>query len=324
LTQIIPPFSLIYVAMVHDYLMHRDDAAFVRARLAGVRGILDWFGRHVDSTGMLGPMPYWNYVDWSPRWDRGVPPGADAGHSATISLLYAYALQRAAELETAVGDGGAAAAYRGRAIMMRGAVRARAWDPARGLFRDAPDTTAYSQQTNVLAVLVDAVPVAQQRAVMERVLSDTTLTPASYYFSFYLFEALQKAGLGERYVELLAPWQAMLRLGLTSAPENPEPTRSDTHAWAAHPNYGLLATVLGVRPSTPGFRSVRIAPALGPLQRAEGRVPHPLGDIEVKLARVGARGLSADVTLPRGLSGQLDWHAQSHVLRPGRQVIRID
>jgi hypothetical protein len=53
-------------------------------------------------------------------------------------------------------------------------------------------------------------------------------------------------------------------------------------------------------------------------------VPHPLGDIEVKLARVGARGLSADVTLPRGLSGQLDWHAQSRVLRPGRQVIRID
>ncbi len=324
LTQIIPPFSLIYVAMVHDYFMHRDDPAFVRARLAGVRGVLDWFGRHVDSTGMLGPMPYWNYVDWTPRWDRGVPPGADNGHSTTISLLYVYALQRAAELEAGGGRREAGGEYRARAEAVRAAVRARAWDAARGLFRDAPGTSAYSQQTNTLAILVDAVPVAAQRGVMERVLADTTLTPASYYFSFYVLEALRKAGLGDRYIERLAPWQAMLRLGLTSAPENPEPTRSDTHAWAAHPNYGLLATVLGVRPSSPGFRTVRIAPALGPLHRAEGRVPHPFGDIDVQLVREGQRGLRAEVTLPRGLSGELEWRGQRRRLHDGRQIIQFD
>jgi alpha-L-rhamnosidase len=337
LTQIIPPFSLIYVTMVHDYMMHRNDPAFVRERLPGVRGILDWYGRHVDATGMLGPMPYWNYVDWTNPWDRGVPPRADNGHSTTISLLYVYALQSAAELEEATGVRGAGADYRARAEAVRNAVRTRAWDSARGLFRDAPDTAAYSQQTNVLAVLADAVPTAEQPRVptasrlpppafrlMEKVLSDKSLTPASYYFSFYVLEALRKAGLGDRYIEQLAPWQAMLKLGLTSAPENPEPTRSDTHAWAAHPNYGLLATVLGVRPSSPGFRTVSIAPALGPLNRAEGRVPHPLGDIDVQLVREGARGLRADITLPRGLSGVLEWQGQRRQLRDGRQIIRIE
>jgi hypothetical protein len=324
LTQIIPPFSLIYVAMVHDYMMHRNDPAFVRARLAGVRGILDWFGRHVDTTGMLGPMPHWNYVDWTPRWDRGVPPGADNGHSTAISLLYVYALQRAAELEETLGSRGTGADYRAREKAVRAAVRARAWDSTRRLFRDNPDTNAFSQQTNVLAVLVDAIPIVVQRGVMERVLADTTLTPASYYFSFYVLEALRLGGLGDRYIEQLAPWQTMLRLGLTSAPENPEPTRSDTHAWAAHPNYGLLATVLGVRPASSGFRTVRIAPALGPLRRAEGRVPHPSGDIDVQLVREGQRGLRAEVTLPRGLSGELEWHGQRRQLRPGRQTIRLE
>jgi hypothetical protein len=219
---------------------------------------------------------------------------------------------------------GAAADYMARAQAVRAAVRARAWDSSRGLFRDAPDTSAYSQQTNVLAILVDAVPAAAQKALMERVLTDTTLTQASYYFSFYVFEALRKAGLGDRYIERLAPWQAMLKLGLTSAPENPEPTRSDTHAWSAHPNYGLLATVLGVRPSSPGFRTVRIAPALGPLRLAEGRVPHPLGDIEVQLVRAGTRGLRADVTLPRGLSGVFEWRGRRRPLRAGHQVIRFE
>ena len=324
LTQIIPPFSLIYVAMVHDYFMHREDPAFVRARLPGIRSVLDWYGRHIDATGMLGAMPYWNYVDWTPRWERGVPPRADTGHSATISLLYVYALERAAQLEASLGVPGAAADYRARAQGVRAAVRARAWDATRGLFRDSPDSAAtYSQQTNVLAILADAVPMGMQRAVMERVLADTTLTPASYYFSFYTLETLRKAGLGDRYIEQLAPWQGMLKLGLTSAPENPEPTRSDTHAWAAHPNYGLLATLLGVRPSSPGFRTVGIAPALGPLRHAEGRIPHPRGDIDVRLTREGDRGLRADITLPPGLTGELAWQGERRRLHSGSQTIRI-
>jgi alpha-L-rhamnosidase len=323
LQQLIPPFALVYVAMVHDYHMHRSDPAFVRARLAGIRGILDWYGRRVDSTGMLGPMPYWNFVDWAERWGRGVPAGADDGHSATISLLYAYALDHAARLEVELGVFGMAESYRARADSLRRAARTRAWDAGRRLFRDSPDSAAFSQQTNVLAILTDAIPAAEQRALMERVLGDTTLVPASYYFAWYVHEALRKVGLADRYIEVLAPWRRMLALGLTSAPEKDEPTRSDSHAWAAHPNYGLLATVLGVRPASSGFRTVRIAPALGPLRTASGRVPHPRGDIEVSFTRAGASGLNGEVTLPAGLSGTIEWQGRSIPLREGRQPVRF-
>jgi hypothetical protein len=321
LKQLIPPFSLIYVAMVHDYQMHRDDPAFVRQRLAGIRGVLDWYGRQIDSTGMLGPMPFWNYVDWSRRWPNGVPPGAVRGHSATISLLYAYALQNAAALEQDVGVSALGAAYRARADSVIRATRSRSWDATRRLFRDSPDTTAFSQHTNVLALLTGAVPTAERRALMERVLSDTTLAQATYYFGFYVFEALREAGLADRYVERLTPWRGMLALGLTSTPENPEPTRSDTHAWAAHPNYGLLATVLGVRPASSGFRTVSITPALGPLRHAEGRVAHPRGDIDVALDRVGAAGVRGVVTLPVGVSGTFEWAGKRVPLHAGRQDV---
>ena len=321
LPQIIPPFSLVYVLMVSDYDRHRDDSSFVRQRLAGIRGILDWYAARIDSTEMLGPMPYWNYLDWANGWDGGVPPGAIDGHSAAISLLYAYALARAGELETHVGVEAMAAEYRRRAARVLAATRARAWDARRQLFRDAIEGAAYSQQTNVLAVLAGAVARADRRGVMERVLADTNLTRATYYFSFYLFDALREAGLADRLIEQMQPWREMLRLGLTSTPENPEPTRSDSHAWAAHPNYFLLSTVLGVQPVSAGFRTVRIVPVLGPLRRAEGRVPHPRGDIDVLLTRVGRSGLRAVVTLPTGLSGELVW-ADRHVgLHPGRQEL---
>jgi alpha-L-rhamnosidase len=156
---------------------------------------------------------------------------------------------------------------------------------------------------------------------LERVLADSTLTRSTYYFSFYVLEALRKAGLADRYVEQLAPWREMLRLGLTSTPENPEPTRSDSHAWAAHPNYGLLATVLGVRPASAGFRTVQITPALGPLQRVEGRVPHPGGDIDVRLTRRGERVVEAVIILPPGLTGEFVWASRRVRLHAGSQAL---
>ncbi len=325
LPQYIPPFSLIWVAMVHDYWMLRDDEAFVRRFLPGVRGVLGWFAQRVDSTGLVaaGSTPWWGFVDWAGGWERGAPPGAERGHSTTVSLQYAYALDRAAELEDALGEKALASIDRARGASLRAAVRARAWDPARRLFRDSPDSAMYSQQTNALAVLAGAVPASEQRALMARVLADTGLVPASYYFSYYLLEALREAGLGDRYVEQLAPWRAMLAMGLTTTLEAPEPSRSDSHAWSAHPDYGLLATVLGVRPGGPGFRTVLVAPHLGPLSHAEGRVPHPRGDIEVRLTRDGTRGMRATVTLPAGVTGTLDWQGQRVPLHPGRGEYRV-
>jgi hypothetical protein len=69
---------------------------------------------------------------------------------------------------------------------------------------------------------------------------------------------------------------------------------------------------------------VHIEPALGPLRRAEGRVPHPLGDIDVRLIREGQRGLHGEITLPRGLSGELEWQGEHRPLHEGRQIIRFD
>ena len=240
-----------------------------------------------------------------------------------VTLQYVYALQRAAELEDTLGQPAEGARYRARANTLSAATRVQTWNAQRGLFADTPDKSTYSQQTNVMAVLVDAVPAAAQGALMERAITDTSLTQSSYYYSFYVFEALRKAGLGDRYIEQLKPWQGMLALGLTTTPEGPEPTRSDSHAWSAHPNYGLLATVLGVRPAEPGFRAVRIEPFLGPLRRAEGRIPHPLGNIDVSLIRRGPRGVRAALTLPPHLKGVFVWGGHRVLLHGGRQEINL-
>ena len=321
LGQYIPTFSLFWVAMVHDYWMHRDDRPYVQGLMTGVRSVLAWFEDKVDATGLVGPLPWWPFVDWTEGWGEGMAPGGKDGHSVFITLQYVYALQRAIELEKAFARPGEADRLQALADSLLDAVKNKAFDSEKGLFRDSLEETTFSQHTNTMAILTGAAPEHERQATMQRVLDDASLTQAGYYYSYYIFEAMLEVGLAHRYIEQLAPWQDMLALGLTTTPEKPPPSRTDSHAWATHPNYGLLATVLGIRPGEPGFQSVVIAPDLGPLQKAEGRMPHPLGDIKVALERSGESGITARITLPPGLEGVFNWRGETIPLRSGEQEI---
>ena len=171
-----------------------------------------------------------------------------------------------------------------------------------------------------MGILSDAVPHEKQQALFDKLNTDPSLIQATFYYRFYLFRALKKVGLADRYTEMLKPWQDMLAMGLTTFAENPEPTRSDCHAWSASPVYDFLATVCGVEPAEPGFRSVRIAPHLGSLNQIEGKIPHPAGLIEVSLKKNG-KGLSGHIVLPASLSGTFVWGGQQLNLVGGRNTI---
>jgi len=325
--QVIPTFSLFWVTMVHDYWMHRQDDAFVQSFLPGIAAVLDWHQKRLSPTGLNGPLEWWNFVDWAWPWTAearigGVPPGVKGG-SAVLTLQQAYTLQRAASLFYYFGKNAQAEHYRELAHRLTSAVSERCWDAGRGLLADTPEKKTFSQHANILAVLTDAVPAARQRAIIEKITTEKDLTPATFYFTFYLFQALKKTGQADQLLPLLQPWRQMLNQGLTTFAENPEPTRSDCHAWSAAPTYEFLSSVCGINPGSPGFRSVLITPYLGTLQFAEGSMPHPAGTIAVRFDRQPAGGLKGSVTLPASVSGTLRWNGKSVALKPGRQEISL-
>ena len=108
----------------------------------------------------------------------------------------------------------------------------------------------------------------------------------------------------------------MLDIGLTTFAETAEPTRSDDHAWSAHPNYDLLTLVAGIRPLSPGFASVLVAPHPSSLTEINARMPHPGGDI-VEHAKLEQGGWVFDITLPPGLAGTFAWAGTKTALAPG-------
>jgi alpha-L-rhamnosidase len=334
LTQVIPPFSLMWVGMLHDYWMYRDDEKFVGSLLPGTRGALDWFSARQRADGLLGRIEWWPFVDWTPGYEGGVPPQQADGGSSALTLQFIEALKDAADLERKMGEPERAQRYEERAHRAADGLMRLNWDEKAGLLADTPEKKSYSQEANALAVWLDVIPAPQQRAVMGKVLqapaskqaqsvtTTVSMSQASYYFRFYLARAMVHAGLGDDYIAQLDPWRKMLALGLSTWAETPEPTRSDSHAWSAHPTFDLLAIVAGIAPGAPEFASVRITPHLGTLQRASASMPTPKGLVTVSYVKA-AGGWTARVTLPDGLPGELDWGGQTIKLHAGEQQIPL-
>jgi alpha-L-rhamnosidase len=317
--QYIPPFSLWWIGMVHDYWRYVDDPAFVRDMLPGVRAVLGFFARHQKPNGSLGPLPWWNFVDWA--WtNRGIPPMAENGSTTCLDLQLLLALDWVAELEEALGSKGRAAELRASAGTLRATVKELYWDTSRLLFADTPGRKEFSQHANALAVLARVVEGEEARALVNRTLADSSLTQCTLYFRHYLHSAVNQVGEGDRYLDLLGEWDKMLERGLTTWAEKPEPTRSDCHAWSASPNYEIFRTVLGIDSAAPGFKRILIRPFLGKLTRASGAIPHPAGEVAVSLVRQADGKLSADVTLPAGVTGEFEWRGWRRTLPSGRST----
>jgi hypothetical protein len=320
LQQYIPPFSLWWIGMVHDYWMYVNDPGFVKEMLPGVEAVLSFYERYQKPDGSLRRMPWWNFVDWVKQWPEGVPPAAaDGSSSAALDLQLVLAYQWAADLEKSLASRARASEYRAAAEKLKATVLVSDWDAARGIFADQPSHRTYSQQANTLAVLARIVPPEQARGIVQKVVNDNSLAQASIYFRAYMNATLREVGLGGEYLAMLGPWRDMMGDGLTTWAEwNGSDARSDCHAWGASPNIELFRTLAGIESAAPGFSKVRIAPNPGTLRHVIASMPHPAGEIRVDL-----RQPVVDIDLPVGIEGQFVWDGISHPLHPGRNRLKL-
>ena len=319
--QQIPTFSLWYIGMLHDYWLYRGDASFIRNKLPGVRQVLHFFQNYQQPDGSLKKVPYWNFTDWSTGkgWQSGVAPAGKDGSSAPMDLQLLWAYQVAAALEQDLGMQQYAAEHRAAAQKLQQTINRKYWVPAKGLYADTPEKDLYSQHTNALAILTKTIAGPSELQLAQKLLKDTALTPATVYFKYYVHQALIQAGMGNDYLNWLDVWHANIAQGMTTWAEISDinNARSDCHAWGSHPNIEFLRTVLGIDTEAPGFKKIRVAPHLGSLQKASGRMPHPAGTVSVSYEFANNK-LAASIELPQQTSGTFAWKGKTYPLKGGK------
>ena len=318
-----PTFSLIWALMLHDYACWHDDPAFVKARAIGLRSMLEHFEPYLNQDGLLENLPGWPFMDWVPQWKTGNAPDGTGGISALNNLLYVYALKNSAEIEDSLNEPLLAQRLRAKAARTAQAVRAKFWDESRGLMADNLAHDQFSEHGQCLALLTDTLAGDPAKRCFNQLLTAPDLKRTTIYFSFYLMETWRKFGRGDLIVERMDFWKELVRQGLKTPVEAPGDTRSDCHAWGSHPLFHLHASVAGVRPASPGFRTVRIEPLPGKLPKIVSRTPHPDGFIALDLAFANQH-CRGQVELPAGITGIFVWQGEEQALHGGTNPIDLN
>jgi hypothetical protein len=194
-------------------------------------------------------------------------------------------------------------------------VEARHWDERRGIYVDVVDPVTgaqelrVSQHGNAAIGLWGASPAERIDGALGRIGDSNRLTftagppiaprgevldeeegvvLANTFYSHFVYDALARHRRLPDALRLMRErFGPMLDRGATTLWESFAPTASLCHGFSASPTYQLSRRVLGVGPALPGFEVIAATPDLAGLDHAEGVVPTPRGDVEVRLERDG-------------------------------------
>jgi hypothetical protein len=303
----LPDFMMTWIGTLIDHHQLTGRLDLLRESAAAMHQLFEFFQAHESPDGLIGSFDgFWMFLDWADLYK--------GNYSAPFNLLYLQATRHAAELCRLLDDNNAALLHESKARALSAAVEKFFWDEKAGAWRDGFDVAAgkpidqFSQHTNTLAILLGLKPETHGHIAREILLKSarakrTKVITASPFFYAYVLQAMVSQGLLAEVMEVIAgKWGPLVEAGATTFPEMWQVNfESRCHAWSSSPLYHLMQIVLGVRPLTPGWTRLRIAPFPGELEFARGVVPTPRGPLRIEWEKAGEDQLAVRLDIPEGL-----------------------
>lgn len=313
-------FSTIWIYMLHDFMMWRDDVDWMKKRLIGMRCLLENFRGLIHEDGLLHKLPGWSFVDWVKEWDGGTPKTDDTNILSIINLQFIYALQKATEIERTVGDPIMATRNEELANKIQDKVYNLFWNQDESLLADTPSHNTYSEHAQCLALLTGTIPETSKETCLYSMINHANIAKTTIYFSFYLMETFKMMDRGDLILKRMEQWKELAKNGLKTTVEQPEPTRSDCHAWGAHPIFHFHASLAGIRPTKSGFKKLIIKPSPGDLKFIKSTTPHPKGEIKISL-QFNNGNCTGTITLPPETTAIFEWKDRILKLNEGENLV---
>ncbi len=208
--------------------------------------------------------------------------------NAVVNAFHFRNLNEMRDIAEALGRKDDAAFFAGRAEKVRESYGRTFYRSATGLYADGEGTDHSSLHANAAALAFGLVPAERKDRVADFLVSKGMA--CSVYFAQYLLEALFEAGRDEAAIALMTSesdrsWLGMMSQGSTVAMEawslKAKPNQDWNHAWGTAPLNVINRYVLGVRPTSPGFKTYTCRPQCGKL-KVSGTVPSAQGPIRCR------------------------------------------
>jgi alpha-L-rhamnosidase len=298
------------IFMAYADWMQTGDTNWLAPRYAALKSKLQFQRARTD--GLIGSNEAQrkrnDVVDW--------PAGERDGYVFTpantvVNAFHLRALALLAEIARALNQTGDAQDFSRRERDAQYAFQKTFFDASRGLYRDGEGTDHCSLHANLSPLAFGLVP-AEHCAHIAQWLGNRGMK-CSVYAAQYLLEGLFENNEAARAITLMtAPgdrsWRHMVESGTTITWEawdqRYKPNQDWNHAWGAAPANLLPRFVLGAQPLAPGWKRALIRPHPGPLTKADGTVPTPLGSISIKWK--SADNFKLTLALPPGMEAHVE------------------
>ena len=317
----IPGYSAAWFCTLADFYRHQGDKGFLASQHDKIISLLKYQQTEFDTNNLfINPYKEWPYTDWAKDFILDGPVTR-----ATSTLFIIHGIREAVSLLRELGDTANADKYSAWADQLTESVRAQLADSNTHTFGDR-------LQENAQAVLSGVATPEQYTAIAPifRAGSPAWVVPKDFfevmspYYGYFVLNAMKKLDLQQDALDLIRRyWGDMLKRGATTWWEEFDPSWPDVqktldrnnylsmcHGWSSGPTSYLTETVLGVVPTSGGYKTVDIAPQLGDLTWAEGDVPTPNGLIHVRVDRRGD-SVTAAVALPAHVSATISLGGKS-------------
>ena len=248
------------------------------------------------------------------------PVGTAGPVDATAVAFYFYMVKQLAANEELLGQPSAAAAHRTLAEQIREAYNQRYWSASEKRYRSLDEHGAereYSQTQNVLPVAFGMEPEGAAAAIMRGV--DQDLIARHYHLTAGVYAIKSMLSLLSDYgytdtaykvvTQTTEPsWGWWIKNGLTTMLEGwALDSRSWDHHYFAEVSSWFYDSLAGIRPASPGYGTVRIAPHVPEgLASVSASMETPQGEVRSSWQRDAGGHLHFRVEVPGGTSATVE------------------
>jgi hypothetical protein len=229
-------------------------------------------------------------VDWPPAqkdtgWKLATPEGERDGYelveiNTVVNSFYYRNLELMSVIAGYLGKKNDSLSWAKEALKVKTSINSLLLDSQKGIYTDGLGSEHSSLHANMLPLAFGLVPEDKLQSVVSFIKSRGMA--CSVYGAQYLLEGLYQAGAADYAYQLMTAthdrsWWNMIASGSTISLEawdmKYKPNSDWSHAWGAAPANIIPAYLWGIRPLSPGFSKVLIAPQPGPLKNSEITVP---------------------------------------------------
>ena len=301
------------VFMAHADWMRTGDVGWISQRYESLKSKL--LSDRVGEDGLVRSdekQQSWNdIVDW-PQGERDHYVFTEV--NTVVNAFHISAILKMADLARAVGRRSEADEYASQATSKTTTFNRKLFIEAKSAYKDGIGTSHTSLHASLFPLAFDLVPEAHEDAVADFLIGKGMR--CSVYAAQYLLEGLFQADRGKQAINLMLAdgdrsWRHMVESGTTVTWEAWDqvykPNQDWNHAWGAAPANLLSRFVIGAQAMEPGWERVKIRPHCGDLREVKGKVPTPLGSVDIHWKRTPSsfglalklpEGMKAVVSLP--------------------------